>query len=252
MQALEYTFLGHASCLFAAGDIAVLTDPVLCPRLWWQQRRAEAAIQPDTLPELSAILLSHLHPDHLNIASFRYLRSTIPVVIPVGCAAAVHRFIKHPVIELAHWVPLLIAPGLTITAVPVRHPGGRWIPGLHQPNNNAYLIDMAGKRLYFAGDTAFGTHFREVGDLGAVDLACLPIQHWLPRWMPGIAPLTATQWLQAAQDVKATTATPTHWGSFGNPHRDAHALERLKQAAVDRHQLEQLRIITPNTAQTFV
>lgn len=251
MQALAYTFLGHATALLSAGDVHVLTDPVLGNRLWGQPRRSDAAIAPQDLPALSAILITHTHPDHLNIASFRYIPSDAPVIMPVGTARALHRFVNNPIIELSHWIPHQISPSLTITAVPVRHCGGRWIPGLAYHTTNAYVVELAGRRIYYCGDSSYGTHFREVGDLGAIDLACLPIHHWTPDWFPWNRALSAQEWWQATSDLKAARVTPTHWGSFGHPSRDQRALEHLKQTGIDKGMMDHWLAADVNRAIAF-
>ena len=40
----------------------------------------------------------------------------------------------------------------------------------------SYMIERGEHRIYFAGDTGYGPHFKEIHDrLGNIDLALLPI-----------------------------------------------------------------------------
>ena len=45
------------------------------------------------------------------------------------------------------------------------------------------MIQSASGLIYFAGDSAYTTHFKEIRDrFGAIDIALLPIGAYEPRW----------------------------------------------------------------------
>ena len=68
------TFVGTATTLVELGSFTVLTDPNFLHRGQraylgkglWSKRLTEPALQPQDLPDLDAVLLSHLHGDHFD------------------------------------------------------------------------------------------------------------------------------------------------------------------------------------------
>lgn len=168
------------------------------------------------LPPLDAVLISHTHYDHLDIDSFKYLSSDIPVIMPTGTAGVLHPFVKNPVMEVAHWTTQPIAPECTVTPVPVRHYGGRLVPGLRYHGVNGYVLQMHGWTIYFAGDTSYGTHFKEIGHIYHIDVALLPLGGLSPRRLACGKMLNAETLQQAANDLRAKAWIPIHWGTFGH------------------------------------
>ena len=70
---VRVTIVGHASVLIQAGGVNVLTDPVWSERAspvpFAGPRRVTApGIAFEALPEIDAVLLSHNHYDHMDMA----------------------------------------------------------------------------------------------------------------------------------------------------------------------------------------
>jgi L-ascorbate metabolism protein UlaG (beta-lactamase superfamily) len=82
------TWLGHATVLVEVAGAALLTDPVLRPRVAHLRRYATTPAPPS---RVDAILVSHAHHDHLDLRSLRLLDPHAPVVVPPGAARAVCR-----------------------------------------------------------------------------------------------------------------------------------------------------------------
>ena len=89
---MEVTWVGHATALVVVDGVRFLTDPALTSRLAHLRRHIVAdveALAPDV------VLISHLHVDHLHLASLRLLtrdRSRpVTVVVPAGAASLVRR-----------------------------------------------------------------------------------------------------------------------------------------------------------------
>ena len=66
------TWLGHSTVLIETGGARLLTDPVLRPRVAHLTRRA-AAVDVGELGPLDAVLLSHVHRDHLDVPTLRQI-----------------------------------------------------------------------------------------------------------------------------------------------------------------------------------
>jgi len=193
------TWLGHSTVLIEAGGLRLLTDPVLRPRVAHLTRRAPA-VDPAGLGPLDAVLLSHVHRDHLDVPTLRAVGAHVPVVAPPGAAALVGG--NHVVHELAPGQEMELA-GVPIRATPAFHQVRRRFRDV------AALGFVAGESVYFAGDTDV---FDEMTELGPVDAALLPVWGWGTSLGPGhMDPRAAAH---AAALIRPRTAVPIHWGTY--------------------------------------
>ena len=182
-------WIGHASVLIQIEDKFVLTDPVFTDFVGGVSKRVIApGLRPDQLPALDAVLISHMHFDHLSRGSLDELGARAHVIVtPEGGSRYVPQIEGVQRRELQTW-ERFEAGDFTITATPVVHSGWRWIvdaPWMKR-TYTGYLIEYKGKSVYFAGDTAWAPeHFDQTRERagGGVDLALLPIAPAEPRRM---------------------------------------------------------------------
>ena len=80
--AVRIVYVGHSTVLVEMEGVRLLTDPLLRSRLL-HLRRADDVARP-LLDELDAVLVSHLHFDHLDLPSLRLLGRDVRVVAPRG------------------------------------------------------------------------------------------------------------------------------------------------------------------------
>src|SRR5206468_9475492 len=78
------TLGGNAAVLIEAGGVRVLTDPWLSERVGPWRRARPCGFGPDLLQGVSAVLISHAHPDHLDPASLARVPRSTPVFCPHG------------------------------------------------------------------------------------------------------------------------------------------------------------------------
>jgi L-ascorbate metabolism protein UlaG (beta-lactamase superfamily) len=210
-------WLGHATVLMELGGVRLLTDPVLRDRIL-HIRRVAAPVDPEHHDALDAVLISHLHRDHLDVPSLRLIdREHTRVVVPAGGGQlAVREGFRSPA-ELVPGDELRIGDAL-VTAVPAVHDGGRNPLGA-KVRPLGYLIEAAGVRIYFAGDTDL---FAEMNELGPLDLALLPVWGWGPSLGGGhLDPEGAARVLTI---LSTRVAVPIHWGTlFPRGRRDREA-----------------------------
>lgn len=202
-------FLGHSTVLLEIDGVRVLTDPVLLPRVANVLRRAAAPLDPALHADVDAVCISHLHADHLDLASLRGLGRDTLLVVPAGAAEFLHRKGFREVVELS--------PGkfhdvgrVRITATPAVHDGLR-TPFGPRALALGYLLEGATSRVYFAGDT---DQFDEMDDLGALglDVALIPVWGWGPNLGPGhLDPRGAAE---ATGRLRPRYAVPIHWGTL--------------------------------------
>jgi L-ascorbate metabolism protein UlaG (beta-lactamase superfamily) len=213
---LTITFVGHATVLLTTRDSRVLTDPLLGDFLLGGLRRAQAAaLHPEAAAEVSVVLLSHAHHDHLHLPSLRRLPRAAALVVPPRCASLVQ--------PLGFRRVVVLEPGQTfsdrdvvVTAVPARHDGARGPLDWTWRGTNGYVVRTsgpAGVSAYFAGDTAYFSGFEEIGRRLRPQVALLPIAGYEPLALRAthMSPLDA---LYAFEDLGAELLIPIGHGSF--------------------------------------
>ena len=201
------TFVGHATVLIEVAGVRLLTDPVLGSRLL-HIRRWSAAPATEVTERLDAVLISHLHHDHLDFGSLRRLDRSLPVVVPPGGGRVLRRRGFANVIEIAPGASTRIG-AAEVTATRAVHDGRRYPFG---PEVEAVGFDLrAGRRrVYFAGDTDLFDGMKELA--GGLDVALLPIGGWGPRLGRGhLDPGSAAS---AAAILRPAVAIPIHWGTL--------------------------------------
>lgn len=198
-------FLGHASARIELDGVRLLTDPLLRGRVAHLRRQA-APVPSDLLATPDAVLISHLHHDHLDLPSLRTLGRGTPLIVPAGAAAWLRRRGFEVVTELGVGDVTQVGP-LAVRAVEARHDGAR--PGGPRAHALGYLVSGA-RAVYFAGDTE---RFAGMSDLPRpLDVALLPVAGWGPTLGPGhMDPLDAAR---AAALIQPRIAIPVHWGTL--------------------------------------
>lgn len=215
MSLLEIQYLGHATTQIRLGDKTFLTDPVFSRRVLCFGRRRELPFRPEELPHCDGILLSHLHHDHLDLHSYKFISSKIPIFVPEGSAKAVERFVNNPIIELSRWATYPLDDTTTLYTVPMKHCGGRWPYGLCYRNTFGYILEKkGGPTVFFAGDSAYGPQFKDSGKNRTIDCALLPVGGYEPRWLFRRVHMNPQEAVQAANDLQAKIMIPIHWGVF--------------------------------------
>ncbi|MBT3181715.1 MAG: MBL fold metallo-hydrolase [Deltaproteobacteria bacterium] len=214
-HSISCTYIGHATTFIKIGETEFCTDPHFGKRTLTQKRHGELPIDPAELPDFSAILLSHMHFDHLHVGSYKFISCKTPIIVPEGCERAVGRFTPNPIIELSHYAKHTLADGTEITAVPMKHHSFRVLP-FRFTSCNGYLIqkpEVEGA-VFYCGDSAYCEHFGEIGNLGKIKLAILPIGAYEPRWFMKSRHMNPEEAVQAFEDLKAEHMIPTHYGTF--------------------------------------
>jgi L-ascorbate metabolism protein UlaG (beta-lactamase superfamily) len=198
------TWLGHSCVVVRLDGQVVATDPVLRGRVV-HLRRAEP-VDSAALAGLTAVLVSHIHHDHLDLPSLGRLDRSVTVVVPRGAGRLVRGRGFDDVREVEQGDELQLG-AIRIRATHAEHGTVRRI-GLARAAALGYVVDGS-VSVYFAGDTDL---FPGMAALGPVDVALLPVAGWGSRLPAGhLDPAGAAE---AARRIDTAVAIPIHWGTY--------------------------------------
>ncbi len=212
---LGAAWLGHATVLLRLGDAWILTDPALQARIGIHlglgtvgpRRLTQPALTALELPPIDLVLISHAHMDHLDLGTLRHLPRSTPVVTQTGLGDLLRRF--ESVTEL-RWGERTTVGAIEIEALPARHWGARLITDRHR-GYGGFLLEGAGRRVVYTGDTAFTDRFGALRQRGPVDLGIVPIGAYDP-WIDNHA--SPEQAWTMGRMMGATHLLPVHHSTF--------------------------------------
>jgi L-ascorbate metabolism protein UlaG (beta-lactamase superfamily) len=185
------------------GGVRLLTDPVLRAGLAHLRRHGPV---PEAPERVDAVLLSHLHYDHLDLPSLNLLPRDVRVLAPAGAGALLGPAgIRH--VEEVMPGDVTEAGGLRIEVTPAEHDDRRRPLGARATPIG--FVVRGRPSVYFAGDTGM---FPGMAELAPIDVALLPVAGWGPKLGPGhMDPEDAAQ---AAALLRPGVAVPIHWGTL--------------------------------------
>jgi L-ascorbate metabolism protein UlaG (beta-lactamase superfamily) len=215
------TFVGHSTFLIQTRAGHILTDPMFSERasplrFVGPRRVRRAAVHIADLPPIAVILLSHNHYDHCDLASLKTLaRRFDPLLVtPLKNARLVRSAGFRRIEELDWWEQAERSP-LGVTAAPAQHFSARTPFDRNRALWSGFVIDVDGRRIFFAGDTGYGGHFRRVRErFGPIDFALLPIGAYQPRWFMKDIHMDPGEAVQAHVDLEARRGIGMHFGTF--------------------------------------
>jgi L-ascorbate metabolism protein UlaG (beta-lactamase superfamily) len=200
------TFLGHATVRIEIDGAVFLTDPLLRPLITGLVHRQPPWDVAPLVSGVDAVLISHLHHDHLDLPSLRRVPVETRVIVPVRGGPPVRKAGGWCVSEIRAGDAVPIG-DVRVVAAPARHSGFR-APFGPRAECLGYVIEGS-KRIYFAGDTDV---FPGMAELAPVDVALLPIAGWGPSLGPGhMGPAEA---VHATALLRPRTVVPIHWGTL--------------------------------------
>jgi L-ascorbate metabolism protein UlaG (beta-lactamase superfamily) len=208
-MALRIGYVGHGTVLVDLDGVRLLTDPVLRPVV--AHLRRVGRVDHHALRGLDAVLVSHLHFDHLDLPSLERLGRELPVVVPRGAARLLRRKRFTHVAELAAGETLRVG-DVTVRATPADHDGSR-LPFGTKVEPVGFAVHGS-QSAYYAGDTDL---FAGMAEIGPLDIALVPIWGWGPGLGPGhLDPKRAAE---AVALLRPRVAIPVHWGTYYPVHK---------------------------------
>jgi L-ascorbate metabolism protein UlaG (beta-lactamase superfamily) len=235
---LHITWYGHASALVEIEGATVLLDPVWSDRVSPSQLVGPHRLHPvpvplSDLPDIDAVVISHDHYDHLDLATVTHLAQHhgAPFLVPLGIGAHLERWgvPTERIIEL-DWHEDATVAGIRFVLTPARHFSGRGF-SRDQTLWGSWVIAGPNRRVFYSGDTGYFGSFTEVGsEFGPFDATLIQIGAYGEGW-PDIH-MTPEDGLRAHVDVRGGLLIPVHWCTFVLAfHPWSQPVERLWQQA---------------------
>jgi L-ascorbate metabolism protein UlaG (beta-lactamase superfamily) len=251
------TFIGHSSFFLQIAGRNLIIDPNFARWLFVLKRLRRPGVSIKDLPPLDVVLVTHAHFDHLHRPSLRalvrhslHLRRTPPViVVPRNVADLVADLGFSNIIELDWWGEYRLH-DLNVVHTPSRHWGARVVHDMHR-GFGGYVIRNRQASLYHAGDTAYFSGFREIGDRLSPELAMLPIGAYEPPSFRNVHASPADA-VRAFLDLRASFLVPMHYGTFRLSHEPMdEPLKYLESEAHKHGVLDRVLVLQEGVTQVF-
>lgn len=217
-----FTFINHATLLIQMEAGTLLTDPIFSDvagpgGILGPRRVRKPGLSLESLPRIDTVLISHNHYDHLDLPSLKALeKKDQPLfVVPLGNIPLLKRQGIARIVELDWWQKHQLETGLSFSLTPAEHWSKRGLRDTCQTLWGGYLIESGPLKIFFAGDTAYNDHFKEIRKrYGKIDVSLLPIGAYEPRWLMKNVHMNPSDAVQAHLDLESALSLGIHFGTF--------------------------------------
>ena len=212
-------FVGHATVLLQIGPYNLLTDPVWCEYVSPKQGKGPKRVIPagialEELPTIHAVLLSHNHYDHMDLATLNWLHDKFAMPIYTGLGNSWYLPKSFHVLEMDWWQSSLLH-DLKIIYTPAQHFSGRGLRDHNRALWGGFSVLAGQDHCFFAGDTGYAPHFKEIQSrLGRPRVSLLPIGAYEPRELMSYMHMNPQEAFQAHQDLHSKCSLAIHYRTF--------------------------------------
>jgi len=252
---LRVTFVNHATVLIQTEGYNILTDPIWssrCSPVSWAgpERVHEPGIKIEDLPSIDAVVISHDHYDHLDLPTLKDLESRFQPIFfaGLGTQALLKDAGLSKVEEMDWWETFELIPELKLVFLPAQHWGRRSLSDTNTRLWGSYALLSNSGNIYFAGDTGYSAHFKDIAEKYApFRLALIPIGAYEPRWFMKNMHLNPADAVQAHLDLRSRISVGVHFGTFQlTDEAIDEPVKALKRARIDREVPEEaFRALNP-------
>ena len=225
MQGMGIRWLGQAGFeITSPKGVRVVIDPYLgnsCMELVGFQRMMPAPIAIDDF-SADVLLISHEHPDHLDIDLMRAIENgkKLPVYGNLSCRRALtDAGINEDILNVIRIGDVFSVGDVEITVVPCDH-------GTQCVDPFGFLLKTGGMSIYFAGDTAYSPGMLQSAIDASPDIALLPINGMYGN-------LGSEEAVRLATDMGCKIMIPCHFWMFVEHGGDPLLLKQLADQTHD-------------------
>jgi L-ascorbate metabolism protein UlaG (beta-lactamase superfamily) len=220
---IRITFINHSTFLIQVDGLNILTDPVWSKRtspftFAGPKRMRPPGIRFEDLPRIHAVLLSHNHYDHLDLATMRMIFGGHhpQIITPLGVKAFLDQQKIAGAADLDWWDERPLNQTVKVQSVPAQHFSGRGSTDRDATLWCGYMITTSRGKIYFAGDTGYNNKtFKEIGErCGDIEVSLIPIGAYKPAWFMSPIHVSPEEAVQIHLDVRSKVSIATHFGTF--------------------------------------
>ncbi len=212
-------WLGHASFLIRLNGKSILLDPIFGkPPV---VTRFVAVPSPlGKIRRVDYVLLSHDHRDHTDESTLREIAQKFPnamFLAGLGSEDILNEWkTQTNPVRTAGWFQRFDLGGdLEVFFVPVRHWSRRGLFDTNRRLWGGFVIRSGSTTIYFGGDSGYGRHYQQVGELFPdIDYFLIGIGGYEPRWFMEPVHNSPGDALKAFIDSGAKMLVPMHYGTF--------------------------------------
>lgn len=252
---LKITWFGHSSYLIQVDGKNILVDPVFSERtspfqfLGTKRFDGTNFIQPEDLPHIDLMIITHDHYDHLDYTSILKLKTkTAQFLTSLGVGAHLEYWgiETAKITELAWGESTSPMANFSFTATPARHFSGRRFKR-NQTLWSSFVMQTKFNKVFVGGDSGYDKHFKEIGEKhGPFDLAILECGQYNTMWP--LIHMFPEEVAQAAIDLQSAILMPVHWGKYRLALHDWD--DSIKRVVAKSEELG-VKIATPMLGESF-
>jgi L-ascorbate metabolism protein UlaG (beta-lactamase superfamily) len=260
LHGIRVAWIGHSTTLIQTPRLNIITDPILFdsigPRVFGINTVTNPGLLLESLPSIDIVLISHNHYDHLDLPSLHALvdrqRSAPPSILVgrgVGPLLKSAGFSSYAELD---WNESVTVKDAQVHFLEAIHTSRRGISDTNKTLWGSFLIDSPEGRIYFAGDSAYGAHFRTIYEkYGAPRVSLLPIGAYEPRWFMYRMPMNPDEAVRAHLDLHSQSSIGIHFGLIDNAGESYEAPTNDLIAARRSRGVEATTFVAPHYGQVF-
>ncbi len=225
LHSLRIELLGQSGCRLTIDDVTGYIDPYLSDSVQALDapdlvRLVPIPRRPKEITDADWVLITHSHIDHCDPYTLPKLAKASPQCQFIGPAPVLQILaawgIEEERLTLCREGGQSISSGSRIHAIPAAH------PEIKRDEEGClgavgYLLECAGKRVYFAGDTAVVQELVDVlMEHSPIDMAFLPVNedNFFRRRRGIIGNMSIREAFLLAEEVGVRRVVPVHWDMF--------------------------------------
>ena len=217
----QIAWLGHSAFLISIKDKIILLDPMLgshaspVPLPMLSRYNEKLSIAPDSIPFIDFVVLSHDHYDHLDFSTIKQIKDNVETfLVPLGIGSHLKSWdVEEKNINEMNWGQSYKINDIEFICLPARHFSGRGPMNRNSTLWSSWAIKSEVLKVYFSGDTGYGSHIKKIGDEhGPFDISLIDCGQYNLAWEH--SHMFPHQAVAAAIELKSKYFMPIHWGGF--------------------------------------